>query len=128
MKLVSLGNEHTEPEEFLMSLDKDIYSNKTFMENAVLVVSVDRNFAISSFSNRPEDVWKYDEEAGGSPWTDQKKQMVMENTISTLGADVVGLNGPGQFDTRSGTSYAAPAASGALALVQGMGEQVGIEL
>ena len=124
----AFGNEHRHPEKFL-SYSKGIHSNPQFLEKAILVVSVDRTFGVSSFSNRPRDVWEVPEASMSIPVIDDSvKQMIMDNTVSALGSAVVGFTNPGEAEKSDGTSFAAPTVSGALALVEGMAQQADIDL
>ena len=128
----SFGNTHGKPQEYLSTLT-EIYQRSEFLEHAILVVNLTRDNLVHPTSNRPRDAWEYPAQILGQQWTNDEKQRVMDNTISALGSDVAGLDGPymgppRKFDVVSGTSVAVPTVTGALALVDGMGKQAGVEL
>jgi hypothetical protein len=131
----AIGNEHEDVAKYNQYIDVELYHDEKFMENAVLVTNINQDFTLHDSSNRPQDAWEFPRQAKNfwgrlfsSGDTDAQKKLIMDNTISALGADVLGFSGPETFLKVTGTSFSAPTVSGALALIEGMGKKEKIEL
>ena len=119
----SFGNEHGRPDEYKKLLN-DLYADKDFLKNALLVVNIDRNSQVADSSNRPKDAWEY----ADTLWTEEQKRQLMDNTMSALGTGVFGFIGLGEIEKSSGTSFSGPPFAGGLALVESMGKKEGVDL